>query len=138
MTLCLVAAAAGCESDDDSGGGDPRAVTFHFKMVGDAQGLEDFRAVTSDASVIAIAREQLSKPAHERNQHIAGAIDHGNGGFNLAWNWHFVPDSWSLAEISIELCDTSPTLISQCVECWVEAPSGACPWSSYVDSEVTQ
>lgn len=141
VTVSIVAAASlattGCGGDDNAPiNGDPQSATFHFKMIGDTEGLEDFRAVTSDQAVIAIARDQLSKPEGERIRHIVGGVDYGNGGFNLHWNWHFIPDSWTLAEVSIELCDTGPILISQCVQCWVEARGGACPWGSYVAYEV--
>lgn len=111
-------------------------VTFQFKMIGDGTGLQDFQVATSDPQVIAMTREQLLLPEAERRKHIVGPIGYGNGGVNLHWNWHFIPDSWTLAEESIELCDTGPILISQDVEYWVNAPNGACPWGSYPAYEV--
>lgn len=132
-TLSLV----GCLAED-SQSPNSEEVTFHFKMIGDGIGLEDFRAVTSDPEVIAMAREQIALPETEPRKHLAGSIGHGDGGFNLNWNWHFIRNSWTLAEVSIELCDTGPILISQCVECWVNARGGACPWGSYVAYEVLE
>lgn len=126
---------SGCRSEDSPSS---EEVTFHFKMAGDITGLEDFRAVTSDPQTIAMAREQLALQGTEPRKHIVGSIGHGDGGFNLNWNWHFLRDSWTLAEASIELCDTGPVLISQCVECWVNVRGAACPWGSYVAYEVLE
>ena len=132
MALCLV----GCNKPNDNNAA--TTTTFHFKMRGDSLGLEDFRAATKDQNVIAYARGQLAMPEADRQLHIAGPVDYGNGGLNLDWNWHFIADSWELVEVSVELCDTGPVLISQCVECWVSAPDpGACPWGSYVAYEVS-
>jgi len=120
-----------------SGSGDsPSGVIFHFKMHGDVSGVQDFRAVTEDPSIVAAARAELSKPIHERNWFIGGAIERGGGGHNLAWRWHFVPDGWQLTEAAIELCDGNAVLVDQAVDYWVDVVGSFCPWGSYVSAEI--
>lgn len=128
MLLVCMAALVGCGEDKSE------SIVFQFRMYADVSGLEDFRVVTNDPDTIAIAREQLRLPREERLLHIGGPIAHGNGGFNLNWNWHFKPNLWTFREVSIELCDTGPTLISQNVDYWVNL--GACPWGFSVLAEI--
>jgi hypothetical protein len=121
----------------DSGGSAPQeGITFQFRMEGDATGMQDFRAITSDPAVVAEARAQLNLPLEERRLFIIGEIDRGNGGHNLDWNWHFLPDRWSLAEAAIELCDGNAVLVSQAVDYWVDTVGQFCPWGARVSHEV--
>lgn len=128
---------AGCDGSSPGSPMDdmPGAVTFLFKMHGDVSGEQDFQAVTSDDEVIAMVREQLLLPENERNLFIIGPIDRGNDGHNLDWNWHFVPDQWTLTEFAIELCDGNAVLVSQDVDYWVDTVGQFCPWGSYVARE---
>jgi hypothetical protein len=121
----------------DGGDGPPERITFHFQMVGDATGMQDFRAITNDSAVIAEARAQLGLPMQERHLFIIGEIDRGNGGHNLDWNWHFLPDQWSFAEVSIELCDGNAVLVSQAVDYWVDTVGQFCPWGARVTEEIS-
>jgi hypothetical protein len=114
----------------------PSGIVFHFSMRGDASGTMDFRAATEDPQVIAAVRAQLAKPVAERTLFIAGPIEHGNGGHNLVWRWHFVPDAWRLTEAAIELCDGNAVLVNQSVDHWVDVVGSFCPWDSYVAAEV--
>lgn len=120
-----------------NGSGDSSSgVVFHFKMHGEVSGVQDFRAVTEDPEMLAAARAELSKPIHERNRFIGGAIERGRGGHNLAWRWHFVPDGWRLTEVAIELCDGNAALVDQAVDYWVDVVGSFCPWGSYVAAEI--
>jgi hypothetical protein len=127
---------AGCDDSSDPSMDDaPGTVKFLFKMHGDVTGEQDFKAVTSDEEVIAMVRDQLLLPENERNLFIIGPIDRGNDGHNLDWNWHFVPDQWTLTEFAIELCDGNAVLVSQDVDYWVDTVGQFCPWGSYAASE---
>lgn len=135
VALAMATTASTCtisSGDDDSSSG----VVFHFKMHGDVSGVQDFRAVTEDPQILAAARAELRKPAHERALFINGAIERGNGGHNLAWRWHFVPDGWQLTEVAIELCDGNAVLVDQAVDHWVDDVGSFCPWGSYVAAEI--
>jgi len=132
LTLCF-----GCGSDE-CGEKDlqKKERKFLFGMRDDPENVMDFVAVSADSAVIAAAKGQLSKPVEERNLHINGVIAYGNGGHNLSWSWHFVPHQWSLAEMSIELCDGNPLLVEQDIDYWVGTVGRFCPWSSYVKKEL--
>jgi hypothetical protein len=114
------------------GGSDPvvdnTPVTFHFRMRGHPV-TEDFLAVISNPETKVLARAQLALPESQRMLHIAGGIGRGNGGYNFNWSWLFESNA-TLVEMSIELCDTSPSLIETNVDYWVAAAGRACPWAA--------
>ncbi len=129
LTLALICLA--CEN----GGNDsqaPETVLFAFSMVGDTEGIQDFVAQTNDPDVIATGRAQLALPLAQRQLFINGPIARGNGGVNRQWSWHFVPNEWTFAEVSIELCDGNAVLVEQAVDYWVDIVGQFCPWGSRV------
>lgn len=139
--LLLTAMLVGCDEGSDPileplDAAASSQVVFHFKMIGDASGLQDFRAATNDARTIAAARQQLRLPEQARDLHINGAIARGNGGHNLEWTWHFILGEWSLAEVSIALCDGNAFIVEQAVDYWVDEIGTFCPWGAYVAAEV--
>lgn len=145
FALALLVALAGCDGSSGSVRVPPEAlpidvppgyVVFHFKMHGDASGIQDFRAATNDLQTIGLARRQLDLPEHARNLHVDGHISRGNGGHNLEWTWHFVPGEWRLAEVSITLCDGNAVLVEQAVEYWTEELKRFCPVGSYVARQI--
>jgi len=109
---------------------------FEFALHG-ALPYENFVAVTSDSAVISMAEQQLALPIEERHLHINGAIDYGNGGHNLDWSWHFIPDQWILTQFSIEICDGNPSYVELDLYYWIEELGYFCPWTSYVLREIT-
>ena len=112
-------------------------VGFRFGMRGDTTGGEDFIAVTRDDEIIESARGQLMLPISERTFHIHGVVVAGNGGHNLNWSWHFIPEDWVLVEESVEVCDVSPSAIGTWLENLPDTLSTipVCPLNSYVKSE---
>jgi hypothetical protein len=141
LLLVLAACSAGCDSSSldftPIDGVPPGQVTFHFKMHGDASGIQDFRAATNDPAVMAAVRAELLLPENERRLFIIGPIDRENGGHNLEWNWHFLPGEWALTEFAIELCDGNAVLVSQDVDYWIDTVGQFCPWGSYAAYEVS-
>jgi len=135
ILLGIIAVISGCGSNSIDPGNKDRM--FLFGMRNDPEGKEDFVAVSSDNSVIAAVNGQLAKPVDERTLHINGIIERGNGGHNLGWGWHFTPNRWALAEVSMELCDGNSTLVEQDIAYWVDTVGRYCPWASYVKSEIT-
>jgi hypothetical protein len=119
------------------GGGDddkkPSEVVFAFRLHG-FPATQEFRAKTSSPEVIAQARAQLKLPEAERNLFAIGPIAAGNGGYNLAWQWHY--SDFALAELAIELCDGTPTLVEDDLEYWLTTVKSFCPWASYVHAEI--
>ena len=98
---------------------------------------EPFIAATSDTAVISQCEAQLQLPEGQRNLHIDGPIDSTNGGYNFNWSWHFIPDQWELALVSIELCDGIPSFVEADLPYWLGTVGSFCPWSSYVRREVS-
>lgn len=113
----------------------PEGAYFRFGIVGDSSGAEDFIAVTTDAAVIAAARDLLRLVPEDRNRHIDGSIAATNGGFNLGWSWHFTPDRWALVEVSKEVCDGGPSFVEMALEEWLRLGQ-FCPWGSYIKDEI--
>jgi hypothetical protein len=136
VRLSAAAAALLCVAAAACGGGDAadEPLLLHFKLHG-RPASEDFRAYVASPAAKAAARAQLALPADQRLMHAAGKVAHGAGGFNLGWNWHFT-GAVTLERVSIEACDTTPTMIAADVAYWAGAGVGACPWGSYVHAEV--
>jgi hypothetical protein len=124
--LVLLTSCGGSDSE-------PRARDYVFRLHG-FPASQEFRARTDSAEVIAQARQQLTLPVAERRLFAIGPIRAGNGGYNLAWQWHFA--DFALAEMAIELCDGTPTLLEEDIEYWLGTVKSFCPWASYVHAEL--
>jgi len=132
---CALAAACG------GGGGEARSpqsapdtAVFAFRMEG-AGPEQEFRLATSDPAFIAQARAQLKLPIASRKLFPAGPIAAGNGGVNLDWGWHYT--NASLAEVAIEVCDGSPSLVQADLAYWLGTVRSFCPWGAYVHAELS-
>ncbi len=130
----LALSVCGCGGSGSLHVPDDTPVVFQFRMRR-LPSENDFRATISTPQYKALARAQLALPDAQRKLHVHGNIGKTNGGYNLNWSWHF-EGSVTLAEVSIELCDTTPAQIEANVDSWVAASSGACPWASYVFAEL--
>jgi hypothetical protein len=108
------------------------AKVYVFGLRGD-DSTKNFTACTSDPDLIQHIEAQLQLPIASR-MHIHGDIAAGNAG-NFAGSWHFVKDAWTLADMSIELCDGDPLYIEQHLDAWLAKVGAYCPWSSYVLGE---
>ena len=77
--------------------------------------------------------ERFSKHARDRscnNKHPNGRIAPGNGGFNTPWSWHFVPETVRMVDVSIEVCDGTPSYVETHRSDYLL--SGYCPWGARV------
>ena len=97
---------------------------------------DSFIACASDSNIIATVEAELALPIESRYKHINGKIAKGNGGHNLNWDWHFIPNQWRLAELSVEVCDGWASDVQQNLDYWVNNVGFFCPWASYVRQEV--
>lgn len=127
LALTLVSCGGGGD------GPDPGAVTFAFRVRG-VPVSEEFRVSTADPAFITQARSQLLLPESERKRFVSGSIQLGNGGHNLAWNWHFTDAQ--LVDAAIELCDGRPSMVQADLDYWLGVVKRFCPWGSYVYAEV--
>ncbi len=60
-----------------------------------------------------------------------GAVDCANGMFNCGWSWRMKPDTVRFAEVTIELCDGTPSYVqSHCND----FATSYCPWAAQLVS----
>jgi inhibitor of cysteine peptidase len=54
-----------------------------------------------------------------------GTADH-----NLPWGWHLDPEEIEMAEVTIEVCDGTPSYVEENLDEFVETIGRYCPWSA--------
>ncbi len=138
--------AAAC---DDGGGGSNTGPRYSgivtFRMVGDSAGDQDFVAVTNDIDLIDLAMAERQLPFSERTLFPIGPIDRGDGGHNFhsvspgeqrifEWNWHFLPEDWTLTDAANPLCDGNAVIVEQAIDYWVDTVGQFCPSGARVVS----
>jgi hypothetical protein len=127
--LLLVGCGVGGEQSVD------RTRYFRFLHTSDST---TFVAGTSEEAVLEDVEQQLHRPLEERTTFIAGPIAAGNGGHNGNYPWHFVVGEWTLTEVATEVCDASPSYVSDNVSYFVEEVGRYCPWGARVLEEVPE
>lgn len=141
LAVLAVAIIAGCE--DDTNQPHTYDVTFIFALRGEDPMTVRFEAVTRDTAVIRQAREELNKPISDRRLFPTGPIERieplrdpldtrrllQNDHTRL---WRFVPNEWTLTDVSIELCDGTPGEVDSNLAYWVDTVGQFCPWQAYV------
>jgi hypothetical protein len=78
---------------------------------------ETFRIILRDAAEIARAESVLHRGPLKV---VIGRLVSGDGGFNAPWRWHLKPDSTWIADLSIELCQGTPSVVEEELEGWLE------------------
>jgi len=68
---------------------------------------EKFKVLVTNPETAKLLREMMRG---ERQGIIVGELRRGDGGFNKPWSWHLDPETIEIAEITIELCDGTPSL----------------------------
>lgn len=93
----------------------------------------------TDPGDIALARDLIATGGFKI---IVASIAPGADGINqdifnqILWSWH-VTEFVAFAEITIELCDGSPTLVEEAGGCWAGCPDGGiCFWDYTVVLEI--
>lgn len=134
LIAMLISCEAESEQMDDVGGG---LRYFQFTVI--TESVQDTFVVRSnDAKLLAQLDSLLNLPKDQRSLHVNGRIAEGNNGYNRDWSWHFVDGEWVLAEMSIELCDGTPSYVEQNLQYFINNINGQfCPWGSVLDSEIT-
>jgi len=90
---------------------------------------EQFVIAMTDKKAISDAMDSM---ADRKRLFPNGELAMGNGGFNIGYRWHLVPESVHMAEFAIELCDGLPSHIEQNLEYWVYSVKRFCPWGGRV------
>jgi hypothetical protein len=63
---------------------------------------------------------------------IIGRVAKGDGGFNSPWTWHLVPSTVDVVDLSIELCDGTPSYVEAHRDEWISTVRDYCPWGAKV------
>jgi hypothetical protein len=119
LTAMLLLAACGDSSMGTSGG---VLATF-------AVGEETFKVfVTNPATIQQLfdLRDGLSDASIPSGALRTGP---GAGGHNLPWSWHLDPDDIEMAELAIEACDGTPSIVEDDLAGYL-AIGRFCPWSA--------
>ena len=75
----------------------------------------------------------------ENNKHIpVGVIVDdrpGKSPFDERWSWHFLPDSITMAENAIEVCDATPSYVESNLDDFlIDLDGQYCPWDTIIES----
>jgi hypothetical protein len=142
--LPLLACAVFAAACDDGGSNSSPFYTgwVTFRMVGDSTGVQDFVVVTNDFDLIDLAGAEGQLPFSERTLFPIGPIDRGDGGHNFSqsdqpifeWNWHFLPEEWTLTDAADPLCDGNALIVEQAIDYWVDTVGQFCPSGARVIS----
>ena len=97
----------------------------------------NFIITSNDTELIDQCRSQLELPEEERLFHINGSLDYGDAGFNQPWSWHIIPNEWSLAEMSIGVCNGEPEDVENDLDNWIDNIGQLCNWSSFIKNEIS-
>jgi hypothetical protein len=101
--------------------------TFRAVLEQPADG-STFRAVLEQPADVAAVEAALAGDGYAGIPN--GALAHGAGGINAPHDWHMVDTE--LADITIEVCDGTASMVDEGVAYWVETVDRFCPWSATV------
>lgn len=51
---------------------------------------------------------------------------------DAAWSWHVDPVQMEWADVTIEVCDATPSYIEANLDAWINEVGNWCPWSAQV------
>jgi hypothetical protein len=54
----------------------------------------------------------------------------GEANYNLPWSWHLDPETTTMAEVTIEVCDGAPSYVEANLDEFVDTIGQYCPWSA--------
>uniref|UniRef100_A0A7C2BLC1 BP74 N-terminal domain-containing protein n=1 Tax=Thermosphaera aggregans TaxID=54254 RepID=A0A7C2BLC1_9CREN len=108
-------------------GGEPTGWLFTVDVNG-----ERFKVLVKDPEIAEVLRSMMRG---EREGIIMGEIRKGDGGFNKPWSWHLDPDTVKIVDLTIELCDGTPSFVESDLDYWVNVVKRYCPWGGEVVAE---
>ncbi len=60
----------------------------------------------------------------------SGRVLRGAVFYNAPWSWHIDPEDIKMAEITMELCDGTPSMVEADLDYWVDTVQRFCPWQA--------
>lgn len=89
-----------------------------------------FRTVLAQPADIAAVETALAGDGYAGIPN--GALAYGDGGVNAPHDWHM--QDTALADMTIEVCDGTASMVDEDVTYWVETVGRFCPWSATVQA----
>jgi hypothetical protein len=62
----------------------------------------------------------------------SGRLVRGSVPYNQHWSWHIDSEDIHMAEITIELCDGTPSQVEANLDYWVDTVQRFCPWDARI------
>jgi hypothetical protein len=62
----------------------------------------------------------------------SGKLIKGSVWYNKPWSWHIDSEDIHMAEVTIELCDGTPSFVEEELDYWVETVKRFCPWNAKI------
>ncbi len=106
----------------------------------DSQESESFAIKLKDPEKISEARYLIQ---NNQTKIVNGVIALGWGGFNVdfqskrSWSWHFIPETISFADVTIEVCDARPSYVEDQLDQWIHNVGMYCPWGWTISRELS-
>jgi hypothetical protein len=123
----------------------PAPVLRYFEVGMKLDNIPDWRdssfiVATNDPQILAKAAEELNKPVADRKI-VMGYLKPGSGGYNRnashEFNWHFDENSWTFADMTIELIDGRPySDVHKNSSYWLGTVKQYGSWGSYLKKEI--
>jgi hypothetical protein len=88
---------------------------------------EQFTMYVTDPATIQAALENFQG---KNNKFPIGQVAVGNGSINEPWNWHYIPETIRMTEVSVEVCDGKPSYVNAHLNDFLAA--GYCPWAGKI------
>ena len=91
--------------------------------------------VGSESFTISILDEAVASEADRRIQEdegvalVVGKLARSDGGFNMPWNWHILPNTVQISDNAAEVCDGMPSMVEADLDYWVDTVKQFCPWT---------
>jgi len=60
----------------------------------------------------------------------SGRLIRGSVAYNRPWSWHIDSEDIHMAEMTIELCDGTPSLVEADLDYWLDTVQRFCPWGA--------
>jgi hypothetical protein len=60
----------------------------------------------------------------------SGRVRRGRVSYNTPWSWHIDSQDITMAEVTIELCDGTPSYLEAHLDDWIATVGYFCPWSA--------
>ena len=99
--------------------------------------LATFDVVGEEYSIFITNKETIEQVfAVQRGESQAtipsGRLLRGKVSYNQPWSWHIDSGDIHMAEVTIELCDGTPSQVEANLDYWVDTVQRFCPWSAKI------